>query len=256
MVTEIHPAIELCLASKKAVARIVEVLDHAQSIPKDTGIKDIDGKGGEKGWSVRFSHVQFAYPALIARPVLMDVSFEIQPGRLLGILGSPGGGKSAVCSLISRFYEVGDAMVYIQDRDIRILDRASLRQGIGACGDGQEIFTASFRDNIALGLVGLPGQEAPISTSGSGPLTDLEMIEEVCLTVGLAPFIRTLSHGYNTMIGPGTPVVISAANEQVSHFEWESMYVRRVSCGYPWCTCAISSFLLSSISESFWQELC
>lgn len=97
---------------------------------------------------LRFEHVDFAFDA-DGRNIISDVSFEVGPGRTLGIVGPPGAGKSAIANLIPRFYDVTGGQVTIDDQDVRDVSIASLRRHVGLVQQEAFLFDATVTNNIA-----------------------------------------------------------------------------------------------------------
>jgi ATP-binding cassette subfamily B protein len=126
---------------------------------------------------IRFDQVWFAY----REPdwVLQDVTFEIEPGERVAIVGATGAGKTSVISLLVRFYEIERGTISIDGQDIRTVDRRELRRRIGVVFQDPFLFTGSVADNIRLG--------EPISDS---------QVEAAASAVYADPFIRRLPAGY------------------------------------------------------------
>ena len=117
--------------------------------------------------------------------MLRDVSFTIEAGQVVGIVGPTGGGKSTVVSLIPRFYDPTGGRVLVDDRDLRELSLAGLRRNIGFVLQETVLFRGTVRENIAYGR--------PDATD-----------EEVAAAAKLAnadEFIARMPHGYDTMVG-------------------------------------------------------
>jgi ATP-binding cassette subfamily B protein len=96
---------------------------------------------------LRFEHVDFAYED--GRRILSDISFEVGPGRTLGIVGAPGSGKSTLANLIPRFYDVTGGAITIDGVDIREVTLASLREYVGLVQQEAFLFDATVTNNIA-----------------------------------------------------------------------------------------------------------
>src|SRR4029079_7888379 len=98
---------------------------------------------------ITFENVAFGYDA--DAPILKGVNFKIAPGQLVGIVGTTGGGKSTVVSLIPRFYDPSNGRVLIDGNDLKDLELASLRSHIGYVLQDTVLFHGTIRDNIAYG---------------------------------------------------------------------------------------------------------
>ena len=106
---------------------------------------------------LEFSHVHFAYR--VHEPVIKDMSFTAEPGRVTALVGPSGGGKSTVLNLILRFHELDGGSIRIDGQDIATRSRRSLRQQIGYVGQDVFLFRGSIRENIAFGKPGASEDE-------------------------------------------------------------------------------------------------
>lgn len=128
-----------------AGARLFEVLDTAPAIADAADALALAAPRGV----LRFEHVDFAYGH--GAPVLHDISFEVAPGQVLGIVGPPGSGKSTIAHLIPRLYDVapGKGRVTLDGHDVRSLTLASLRRAVGLVPQENFLFDTSVHDNVA-----------------------------------------------------------------------------------------------------------
>jgi ATP-binding cassette subfamily B multidrug efflux pump len=124
--------------------RLFEVLDLKPEIADRPGAQPLAASKGV----LRFEHVGFRYDAG-GKPVLSDISFEVRPGRTLGIVGPPGSGKSTIANLIPRFYDAGEGRITIDGTDIRDVTLASLREYVGLVQQEAFLFDASIGHNVA-----------------------------------------------------------------------------------------------------------
>ncbi|HEY7106375.1 MAG TPA: ABC transporter ATP-binding protein [Acidimicrobiia bacterium] len=103
---------------------------------------------------VRFDDVTFAYPTVAGAepgpPALAHVSFAVEPGTVLGVVGRTGSGKSTIARLLLRLYDVTDGAVSLGDHDVRSLRLATLRESVGVVTQDVQLFEASLRDNLTL----------------------------------------------------------------------------------------------------------
>jgi len=104
-----------------------------------------------------FKNVRFAYRP--GEPVIKDISFVAEPGRVTALVGPSGGGKSTMLSLMLRFHEAGGGAILIDGQDIAAVSRRSLRSQIGYVGQDVFLFRGSIRDNIAFGKPGASEDE-------------------------------------------------------------------------------------------------
>ncbi len=165
--------------SHASAERVFEVLD-AESEVKDA--PDAKELGPIEG-AVRFEHVTFGY--FDGSPVLKDVSFEVQPGQVVALLGPTGSGKSTITNLIPRFYDVDEGAVKIDGIDVRDVTLDSLRSQIGMVLQETVLFGSTIRENIAFGR----------------PDATQEEIEEAAKAAAAHDFIMEFPDGYDTEVG-------------------------------------------------------
>ena len=139
----------------KAIAsadRIMEVID----VPEEV-LPQICEKISEDNAYIRFDHVTFSYHSntiVTEQKVdsdLSDISFSLQKGETLGIIGATGAGKSTVAALLMRFYEVDSGAICIEGEDIRAIPTRRLREKFGAVFQNDTIFEDSIAENVRLG---------------------------------------------------------------------------------------------------------
>lgn len=126
--------------------RIREVLDTAPE-QRDGAARPADSCRGR----VEFCHVDFAYPDAPDHPVLQDLSFTVEPGETVAIIGATGSGKTSLVQLIPRFYDVSAGTVRVDGVDVRDFARQDLRQRIGIVQQKAELFSRSIAENIRWG---------------------------------------------------------------------------------------------------------
>jgi ABC-type multidrug transport system fused ATPase/permease subunit len=161
------------------VERIQAILETDTIIPEHPDARQPGATRGE----ITFEHVAFGYNK--DEPVLKDVSFTIKQGQLVGVVGTTGGGKSTVVSLIPRFYDPTSGCVRIDGIDIREYKLHPLRDQIGFVLQDTVLFRGTIRDNIAYGRPGATQKE----------------IEEAAKLANADEFISRMPHGYDTMVG-------------------------------------------------------
>jgi ATP-binding cassette subfamily B multidrug efflux pump len=171
--------INLMGESQASAERVFEVLD-TQSAVKDR--PDAQPLGAILG-AVSFDQVTFSY--FHGSPVLKNVSFEVEPGQVVALLGPTGSGKSTVTNLIARFYDVDSGAVRIDGRDVRDVTLDSLRSQIGMVLQETMLFGSTVRENIAFGR------------------TDAtqEQIEDAAKAAAAHEFIMGFPNGYDTEVG-------------------------------------------------------
>ncbi len=158
--------------------RFCEIMDAPEEAdaPDASELDQVSGR-------IRFAHVSFSYEE--NKKVLKDISFELPAGRTLALVGPSGGGKTTICHIIPRFYEIQSGAVYLDDTDIRTLKRKNLRKHIGIVAQDVFLFHASIYDNIAYGM----------------PEASPEQVYEAARKANIDTFIRGLPEGYQTIVG-------------------------------------------------------
>ena len=159
--------------------RLFEILDTESDVVEKADAKEL---GRVKG-RVRFEDVSFSYEE--GKPVLKNINFEAEPGKVVALLGPPGSGKSSVANLLPRFYDVGSGRITIDDEDIRDASLKSLRHNIGIVQQDVFLFGAGLRENIAYGR-----EDAP-----------LEDVMRAAKIAQLHDFISALDGAYDTEVG-------------------------------------------------------
>jgi ATP-binding cassette subfamily B protein len=160
--------------------RVFEVLDAPLEIvnaPEPMWLPRVWGR-------VTFEHVWFD-PG--TEPVLKDVCFEVQPGQCVAVVGPTGSGKSALLSLIPRFYDPSKGRVLIDGMDIRGLELAAARRNVGLVFQESFLFSTTVAANIAFGVPG----------------ATREQIEKAARIASAHEFILDLPKGYETILGEG-----------------------------------------------------
>jgi len=128
--------------------RFTELMDTEPDIVDAPGAVAVSGLRGE----IRYEHVSFGYTQ--GRPVLDGIDLAIGAGETVAFVGPSGAGKTTICSLLPRFYDVERGRVTIDGIDIRSMTRASLRGQIGIVQQDVFLFGGTIRDNIAYGRLG------------------------------------------------------------------------------------------------------
>jgi ABC-type multidrug transport system fused ATPase/permease subunit len=161
------------------VERVRAILDADTIIPERPDAIEPSTLRG----AIEFDHVSFGYDA--AEPVLRDVSFTIQPGQLVGVVGPTGSGKSTVVSLIPRFYDANAGSIKIDGVDIRDYKLHELRQHIGFVLQDTVLFRGTVRENIAYGH----------------PRATQDEIVRAAKLANADEFISRMPHGYDSSVG-------------------------------------------------------
>jgi ATP-binding cassette subfamily B protein len=134
---------------------------------------------------IEFDHVWFEYNPGI--PVLKDVTFTIEPGERVAILGATGAGKSTLLALLCRFYDATRGRILVDGHDLRDVDLDDLRRGIGLVFQETFLFSNTVAANIAFGH----------------PEATMKQVELAAKIAAAHDFIADLPHGYDTVLGEG-----------------------------------------------------
>jgi ATP-binding cassette subfamily B protein len=163
-------------------ARLFEILDLEPEIRDAPGAPDLAVARGV----LRFENVDFAYEAgPAAKKVLSGISFEVGPGKTLGIVGPPGSGKSTIAHLIPRFYDATGGKVTIDGQDVRDVTLESLRRAVGVIQQDTFLFASSVAENVAY----------------ADPWAADESIVEAATSAQIHDYIAALPEAYGTSIG-------------------------------------------------------
>ena len=127
-----------------SMKRLNEVLDTepAMTFP-DIADEDLEG-------SIRFDHVTFTYPT-DESPILKDISFEVAPGQMVGVVGATGAGKSTLAQLIPRLFDPQEGSVSIGGKDLREVSQGSLRKNVSIVLQRAILFSGTIADNLRQG---------------------------------------------------------------------------------------------------------
>ncbi|HJD18826.1 MAG TPA: ABC transporter ATP-binding protein/permease [Candidatus Fournierella excrementavium] len=162
------------------IERFCEIMDAPIEITDAPDAKPLEVKAG----AIRLENVSFEYPDDHNR-VLRGVDLEIRPGEKLALVGPSGGGKTTLCNLIPRFYDVTGGRILIDGQDVRSVTLDSLRGAIGVVQQDVYLFSGSVYENIAYGKPGASRQE----------------VEAAAKLAGAHEFITKLKDGYDTYVG-------------------------------------------------------
>jgi ATP-binding cassette subfamily B protein len=165
--------------AEASAARIFGLMDETDALETDADSDDLVVTDGD----VDYEGVSFGYDD--ENQVLDDISFSVDGGDTLALVGPTGAGKSTVLKLLMRLYDPDSGTIRIDGQEITAVDRRSLRQSIGYVGQESYLFYGSVRDNIAY---------------GSFDATDDE-IRAAAEAAEAHDFIQNLPDGYDTMVG-------------------------------------------------------
>ncbi|WP_107838246.1 ABC transporter ATP-binding protein [Metasolibacillus meyeri] len=164
------------MAGFKRFRDLIEQEPEIQDRPNAADVPVLNG-------NIAFDHVSFNYDK--SKPVLNDISFSLNAGETIAFVGPSGAGKTTICSLIPRFYDVSGGEITIDGMDIRDMTQKSLREQIGIVQQDVFLFTGTIRENIEYGKLG----------------ASFEEIQAAAERAHLKEFIASLPDGYETQIG-------------------------------------------------------
>lgn len=162
-----------------ASVRIFDLMDRVPKVPNEDGDK-YDQLNGR----VEFKSVTFTYPSRPETTVIKGVSFTVEPGQMVALVGPSGGGKSTLVNLLERFYDPDSGTITLGGHDIRDLNPQWFRQKIAMVSQEPTLFACSIKDNI------MYGRDATI-----------EEVVAVAKEANAHEFISTFEKGYDTLVG-------------------------------------------------------
>ncbi|MBI3943508.1 MAG: ABC transporter ATP-binding protein [Chloroflexi bacterium] len=174
--------------------RIFEFLDETPKVQQTAQPISQPAMRGQ----IEFDHVTFGYDPYF--PVLKDISFAIQPGELIGIVGHSGAGKTTLASLLCRFYDVTGGAIRIDGTDIRELSIEELRRQIGIVLQSPFLFRGTLSQNIAYGK----------------PNATREEIIRAAKAANAHHFITNFPEGYDTIVGEGGTGLSGGERQRIS----------------------------------------
>lgn len=178
-IEKINAVIETYPKGIAGFRRYLEIMDTAPEVADLPGAREVERLRG----SIQYRNVGFAYEA--QRSILNNINLTIRPGETIAFVGPSGAGKTTLCSLLPRFYDVSEGQITIDGLDLREMTLTSLRRQIGIVQQDVFLFFGTIRDNIAYGNL-----EA----------TDVQ-IWEAARRAHLDAFIQSLPNGLDTLIG-------------------------------------------------------
>ena len=163
-----------------ASERVFELIDRVPGVVNDTGerLATVQGR-------MRLEGLHFAYPTRPEMVVLKGVDIELEPGRVLALVGPSGSGKSTVASLLLRFYDPSAGRVTLDGHDIQSLDTHWLREQIGIVSQEPVLFATTIADNIRYGRPGASDAD----------------VHEAAKAANAHTFIESFPDGYATIVG-------------------------------------------------------
>jgi len=173
-------------------AELMRIEPDLKDKPEAIELKDVQGE-------ITVDDVSFAYERDDA-PVLRHVSLHVQPGETIAIVGPSGGGKSTLCSLIPRFYDVGEGSISIDGHDVRDVSQQSLRRNIGVVQQDVFLFADSILENIRYGRPGASTDEVIAAAKRAEIYDD----------------IMAMSEGFDTYVGERGALLSGGQKQRIS----------------------------------------
>ncbi len=180
--------------SMNAMGRLIEIMDaKAEVLEREHPItpEKMEGK-------VCFEDVSFEYQP--GSPVLEHISFELEAGKTLGIVGKTGAGKTTLANLLIRLYDPTDGRILIDGIDLKDLSFEYLRRNVAIVSQDTYLFSGSILENVRY----------------ARPEASLDEVFEACAASGAHEFIMKLRDGYHTMIGQGNADLSGGERQRLS----------------------------------------
>ena len=165
-------------SSVAAAERVFRIMDERPEPPDPADARPLGPVQG----AVELEHISFGYTP--GRTVLHDLSLQVQPGRLIAIVGPTGAGKTTLINLLMRFYDMDGGKMRVDERDCAGITRSSLRLAYSMVLQDTWLFYGSIYDNIAYGR----------------PSATREEVEAAARAAHIDGFIRSLPQGYDTIL--------------------------------------------------------
>jgi ATP-binding cassette subfamily B protein len=177
-----------------SVQRVLEILDTAPSIFSPTHARKLEQPRGE----IELRDVSFSYDGI--RRVLKNINLKIEAGKMIGLAGPSGGGKSTLINLICRFYDVLEGQILFDGTDVRDYDVESLRRRIGVVLQEPFLFFGTVGENIAYG----------------SPEATMPQIIEAAKAANAHDFIVGFPDGYDTIVGERGHTLSGGERQRIS----------------------------------------
>ncbi len=177
-----------------AASRMFEILDALPTVKEDEHPVRIENMRGE----IELKNVSFEYEA--GHPIIKNVSLKVEAGKMYGIVGKTGAGKSTIINLMARLYDVTGGEITIDGVPIRKIAFEDLRRNIGIVSQETYLFIGSIADNIRY----------------ADPEASMEEVIEAAKSANAHEFITKLPEGYNTRVGEGGISLSGGEKQRIS----------------------------------------
>ncbi len=174
-ISNLYNTIQAALAGAERVFEILDTSPEAQDAPNALSMQKVAGE-------VEFDHVRFQYRQGV--PVIKDMTLQAPAGRMIALVGPTGAGKTTIINLLTRFYEIDDGSICVDNHDIRTVRKADLRRKLGLVLQDTFLFSATVMENIRYGRLDASDDEV----IAAAQMADADH------------FIRQLPEGYQTML--------------------------------------------------------
>ena len=191
LASQVYTQAQAALAGAERIYNILDEEPEPPDPPEAQKLEEVEGR-------ISFEDVTFAYEP--SRPVLHDVSFEIEPGQTVALVGPTGAGKTTIANLISRLYDATEGSVRLDEHDVREVERRSLRRHIATVLQEPFLFSGTVAENIGYGRTDATRDE----------------IEAAARAVSAHELIRALPRGYDTRLGRGGGTLSGGQRQLVS----------------------------------------
>ena len=177
------------------IERFTEIMDQDIEIFDDEDAVDLENVKGK----IEIKDVSFKYNNN-SENVLNNISFTINPGQKVALVGPSGGGKTTLCNLIPRFYDVEDGEILVEGIDVRKIKLQSLRSNIGMVQQDVYLFSGTVRENILYGKPDATEQE----------------VSDAAKAAGAYDFIMNLENGFDTYVGERGVMLSGGQKQRIS----------------------------------------
>jgi ATP-binding cassette, subfamily B, bacterial len=170
-------------AAEVSIERVLEIMDATEAVVDAPGARTLAEPHPAHGGHLVFERVSFAYEP--GRPVIKEVSLELEPGETVALVGATGAGKSTLASLVPRFFDPLGGRVLLDGVDLRGIQLASLRAQVAVVLQEPFLLPLTVAENIGYGC----------------PSASRDEIIAAAVAANAHEFIRELPHGYDTVLG-------------------------------------------------------